>query len=402
MKKTTIGAFGVLAMWCAGVLAQAPAPSSVESIQSPAGANSSVPQMTTAGDRVVLSWVERDGSKSTLKYAERTASGWSAPMVVVASDTLMVNSADVPSVRAMPKGFAAHWMVENGSNPEAYDLRLAWSADGKSWTAPVAPNRDKTMSQHGFATLFATADGGTGVIWLDGRATHGDEGDMQLRSATFDPAHTSLGDSLVDSRVCECCSTSVALAADGPVAAYRRRSAAEIRDIYVTRLGTLGAPGTSGTTKWSMPIRVHADNFKIEGCPINGPSIAAHGKDVAVAWFTAPKEVDRSYVAFSHDGGRTFGKATRVEDDGTLGRMQVALAADGAAIVGWVEFANEKSTFKIRRVEASGARGPSTSVAAMSGTRFPRMAVAKNEVVLAWTESEKDSSRVKTARVVLK
>jgi hypothetical protein len=395
MKKKWIGISGVLATWCVGVLAQAPAPLVVESIQSPAGANSSVPQMTTAGDRVVLSWVERDGTKSALKFSERTASGWSAPLVVVASDKLMVNSADVPSVRAMPKGFAAHWMVESGPDPEAYDLRLAWSVDGKSWTAPVAPNRDKTMSQHGFATLFPTADGGTGVIWLDGRATHGDEGDMQLRSAMFDPAHKSLSDTLVDSRVCECCPTSVALAADGPVAAYRRRSTAEIRDIYVTRLGTLG------TGKWSMPIRVHADNFKIEACPINGPSIAANGKDVVVAWFTAPKEMERSYVAFSHDGGRTFGKATRVEDEGTLGRMQVALAADGAAIVGWVEFASEKSMFKVRRIDAAGARGASISVAAMSGTRFPRMAVAKNEVVLAWTESEKDSSRVKTARLRL-
>jgi hypothetical protein len=365
----------------------------LEPIESPAGAASSVPQMTVEGDRVVLSWVEREGTTSTLKFAERTASGWSAPMAVVASDKLMVNSADVPSVRAMPGGsLAAHWMVESGPDPEAYDLRVAWSANGRTWTSAVAPNSDKTMSQHGFATLFPTADGGTGVIWLDGRATHGDEGNMQLRSALFDRAHKPLGDSLVDSRVCECCPTSVAIGADGPVAAFRRRSMAEIRDIYVTRFGT---------SKWAMPVRVHADNFKIDACPINGPSIAAAGKSVVVGWFTAPKEVERSYVAFSADGGRTFGKATRVEDEGTLGRMQVALAPDGAAVVGWVEFANEKSTFKIRRIDAAGARGPGVAVAAMSGTRFPRMVVAKNEAVLAWTESEKDSSRVKTARVKL-
>jgi len=246
------------------------------------------------------------------------------------------------------------------------------------------------MTQHGFATLFPIADGGTGVIWLDGRTTHGEEGDMQLRSATFDRAHKSLSDSLVDSRVCECCPTSVALAADGPIAAYRNRTAGEIRDIYVTRLAA---------SKWSMPIRVHADNFKIEACPINGPSVAARGTDVVVAWFTAPNEKQQSFVAFSHDGGKTFGKATRVEDEGTLGRMQVGLAPDGAAIVGWVEFANEKSTFKVRRIDPSGARGPSVAVATISGTRFPRLAVAKNEAVVAWTESEKDSSRVKTARL---
>jgi hypothetical protein len=393
MTKT--GTIGVVTLCLAALaLAQAPAPLVVQSLASPAGSASSVPQMTVEGDRVVLSWVEREGTRSTLKFAERTASGWSTPMAVVASDRLMVNSADVPSVRALPDGaLAAHWMQESGPDPEAYDLRVAWSADGKTWSAPVAPNRDKTMSQHGFATLFPIAGGGTGVVWLDGRTTHGDEGDMQLRAATFDKTHKPLGDTMIDARVCECCPTSVALGADGPIAAYRDRTAGEVRDIYVTRL----AAG-----RWSMPTRVHLDNFKIEACPINGPAIAANGKDVVVAWFTAPKEQERSYVAFSHDGGRTFGSATRVDDAGTLGRMQVALTPDGAAIVGWVEFANEQSTFKVRRIEANGTRGPGVAVAALSGTRFPRLALGKNEITLAWTESVKDSSQVKTARVSLK
>jgi len=393
MKNAYIGTLSGLAIWCAVAVAQSPAALRVDRIDSPAGANSSVPQMTAAGDRLVLSWVERAGAKSSLKFAERMAAGWSSPMTVVSSDKMMVNSADVPSVRAMPEGFAAHWMMESGPDPEAYDLRVSWSTDGKTWTAPVAPNRDKTMTQHGFATLFPMADGGTGVIWLDGRTTHGEEGDMQLRSAVFDKAHKSLSDTLIDSRVCECCPTSVALSADGPIAAYRNRTAAEIRDIYVTRLGA---------GKWSMPLRVHADNFKIEACPINGPAIAANGKDVAVAWFTAPNEKAQSLIAFSHDGGRTFGKAVKVEDQGTLGRMQVALAADGAAVVGWVEFANEKSTLRVRRIAADGTRGPSVAVADISGTRFPRLAVAKNEAVVAWTESEKDSSRVRTARIALR
>jgi hypothetical protein len=394
MNRQWIGTFGALAIWWSAAHAQAPGGLKLEPLNSPAGANSSVPQMTAQGDRAVLSWVERAGTKSTLKFAERTAAGWSAPMIVVSSDRLMVNSADVPSVRALPDGsFAAHWMQENGPDPEAYDLRVAWSADGKTWTPPVAPNRDKTMTQHGFATLFPAADGGMGLVWLDGRATHGEEGDMQLRVAMFDKSHKPLGESLIASRVCECCPTSVALTADGPIAAYRNRSAGEIRDIYVSRLSA---------GKWSTPAPVHRDNFKIEACPINGPSIAANGKDVAVAWFTAPNEKQQSFVAFSHDGGATFGKAVKVEDQGTLGRMQVALAPDGAAIVGWVEFANEKSTFKVRRIDAMGARGPSVSVADISGTRFPRMVIAKNEAVLAWTESEKESSRVKTARIAIK
>lgn len=364
----------------------------VEPLTSPAGASSSVPQMTVEGDRIVMSWVEREGAKkSTLKFAERTASGWSAPLVVVSSEHLMVNASDVPSVRVMPDGsFAAQWLEESGPDPEAYNLRVAWSADGKTWSPGVAPNRDKTISQHGFASLFPADAGGLGVVWLDGRTTHGDEGDMQLRAAMFDKAHKLLSDTMIDARVCECCSTSVATTAEGPIAAYRDRTAGEIRDIYVTRLSA---------GRWSMPVNVHRDNYKIEGCPINGPAIAARGKDVVVAWFTAPNEMNRSYVAFSHDSGRTFGQPARVDDVSSSGHMGVALMNDGSAVVGWVEFANETSQFKVRRIAANGTKQPATTVAAVSGTRVPRLALGKGEVVLAWTETEKESSRVKTARI---
>jgi len=362
----------------------------VEPIASPSGANSSAPQLTVEGDRAILSWIERSGKQSALKFAERTATGWSEARTVVSSDHLMVNSADVPSVRAMPDGtLAAHWMEENGPDPEAYDLRLAWSADGRAWSAPVAPNRDKTISQHGFASLFPTAGGGLGLVWLDGRTTHGEEGDMQLRAAMYDGAHKQLSDTMIDARVCECCPTAVALAADGPVAAYRNRSAGEIRDIHVTRL----AAG-----RWTMPVPVHRDNFKIEGCPVNGPAIAARGKDVVVAWFTAPNEMNRSYLAFSHDGGKTFGAPVRADDKESLGRVVVALEKSGSAIVGWVESAAQTPQFQIRRVQANGTRSAAVTVANQSGTRYPRMALVRDEVVLAWTESEQESSRVKTAR----
>ena len=376
------------------VVAQAPGPPlAVEPVASPAGANSSAPQLTVEGDRAILSWIERSGTASAFKFAERTASGWSEARTVVSSDRLMVNSADVPSVRALPDGtLAAHWMEENGPDPEAYNLKLAWSADGRTWSAPVAPHRDKTVSQHGFASLFPTADGGLGLVWLDGRTTHGEEGDMQLRAALFDKSHKQLSDTVIDSRVCECCPTSVALSADGPIAAYRNRSAGEIRDIYVTRL-------VAG--RWTTPVPVHRDNYKIEGCPVNGPSVAAQGRDVAVAWFTAPNDKNRSYVAFSHDAGKTFTAPIAADEKESLGRVVVALRKDGSAIVGWVESSTEMSKFEIRRIQPNGTRSAAVAVANVSGTRYPRLVLARDEAVMAWTESEGESSRVKTARAKL-
>ena len=170
------------------------------------------------------------------------------------------------------------------------------------------------------------------------------------------------------------------------------------------RIGT-AAPAKSATSTsrdWRpaggrCPFRVHRDNFKIEGCPVNGPAIAARGKDVVVAWFTAPNEMNRSYLAFSHDGGRTFGAPVRADDEESLGRVVVALEKSGSRDrrLGGVA-PRRRRQFQIRRVQPNGTRSAAVAVANQSGTRYPRMALARDEVVLAWTESEQESSRVKT------
>src|SRR5262249_46893457 len=205
---------------------------------------------------------------------------------------------------------AAHWMQSNSPDPEAYDLRIAWSKDGgATWSPAVSPHHDGTKTQHGFASLFQAPGAGLGLVWLDGRATDPDApnatGNMSLRSATFSREGKQLRDAALDTRVCDCCETSIAATSEGPIVAYRNRSAKEIRDIYVSRL--------SGG-RWTTPVAVHNDNWEIDACPVNGPAISARARDVVVAWFAAPKEDGHAFVAFSKDGGRTFGAPQRIDD----------------------------------------------------------------------------------------
>ncbi len=135
------------------------------------------------------------------------------------------------------------------------------------------------------------------------------------------------GDEKIDGRVCSCCQTDAALAAAGPVIAYRDRSGEEVRDVSVIRRIAAG---------WSQPVRVHADNWKIPGCPVNGPAIAAAGRRVAVAWFTAAPPNPRVQAAFSEDGGATFGPAVVVDGDKPFGRVDLALDGNGDALVTWL------------------------------------------------------------------
>ena len=50
------------------------APLRIEPFSSPAGKNSSEPQFGVQGDRVTLSWMEVNGERATLRFAERTPS----------------------------------------------------------------------------------------------------------------------------------------------------------------------------------------------------------------------------------------------------------------------------------------------------------------------------------------
>jgi hypothetical protein len=107
-------------------------------------------------------------------------------------------------------------------------------------------------------------------------------------------------------------------------------------------------------------------------------------------------------VVFSRDGGRTFGAPARVDDASALGRVQVALLDDGSAAVGWVEFSEKKSTFRLRRVGADGARSAAVDVADMAGTRYPRLARAGRDVLVAWTDAPpRGAAHVKTARIAI-
>lgn len=377
----------------------------VKPVWSPAQAESGQPQLTVSERGVLLSWIERYGSNAFLKFAERTPDGWSEPMTVASGTDWFINWADVPSVLRLPDGtIAAHWLQRSGGGTYAYDVRLAFSKDnGQTWTPPASPHDDGTRTEHGFVSMFAMpgAKSELGLIWLDGRAMsgsghggparhgagggrgqagHAAGGDMALRFATYVTGGAKTSETVVDSRVCECCSTTATVTADGPLVAFRNRSDDEVRDIQVSRL-------EGG--KWSAPVSVHEDGWRIAACPVNGPMLSARGNDVAIAWFTAKGDTPQALAAFSQDGGRTFSEPIRLDDTAALGRVDILLLPDGSAVASYVEHADGRARFNIRRIDRAGRRSNPITVAGIEDGRasgYPRIAVHGNELVFAWVE----------------
>ena len=375
----------------------------IRASESPTSGDSREPELNTTHDgRIILSWVEKIGDKRyALRTATRDGQGWSEPHTVAQGENWFVNWADFPSVIALQDGsLAAHWLVKSGPSTYAYNVNISRSKDGgRTWSKPIVPHRDNTQTEHGFVSLIPLPDGRLGAVWLDGRNMKDmKEGDdhapaaesMTLRYAAIDADGKITDEAQLDERVCECCQTSAALTSEGAIAVYRDRSQTEVRDIYFVKQ-------VNGT--WSSPKPVYVDNWEINGCPVNGPSVAADGRRVVVAWFTEGSDQPRVKVAFSGDAGATFGAPIQVDEGEAVGRVDTLLLPDGSTLVCWMSGTVESGAIKVRRIRQDGTLGPSSVIAKIDISRssgFPRMARLNDEVHFAWTEFGKPS-HVRTA-----
>jgi len=394
MNKT-IALIPMFAMLAGPVAAPTP---TVTDLQSPAVAGSEEPNVTTSPDgRVYLNWLEPASPKGyALRFSIRGPQGWSAPKTIASGTNWFVSPADFPSLAVMSDGtLAANWLVATGGpGSEAYDINLAFSKDaGATWRKPIVPHRDGKKRQHGFLSWTPTADGKLVAIWLDGRNMPSEEeGNMALMYTTI-AANGSLGPEMqIDNRACECCKTSMARTPDGLIAVYRDRSEKEIRDISIARYTN---------SRWSPPEALSKDGWEIDGCPINGPAVSSNGKNVAIAWFTAPGDKPQVNLMMSVDSGKTFGKKIRVDGGNPAGRTEVLSLASGDAVVSWIERTAQGPRLHLRRFDSNGVGAAPIDVSKAGGVRsggFPKMVLSGNDIVVAWTDTS-EPSHVRTAVV---
>jgi hypothetical protein len=358
--------------------------SGITLLESPSGDGARFPFLAAdSTGRAVLSWVERgaDSVPAVRFSVRRRGEAWRRAETLVRDSALLVNFADFASVVPMDDGRLVGQWLRLGEARHAYDLFLAQSVnDGDIWSAPVNPHGNARPGEHGFVSMYSMPGGGTAVQFLDGSFAPPSARAMVLRHVLFDSTARVRDASVIDDRVCDCCQTDAAMTSRGPVVVYRDRSADEIRDIAVARRVGEG---------WEVGV-VHDDGWHINGCPVNGPAVAADGERVAVAWFTGARDTARVRIAFSDDAGATFGAALDLATGPTaLGRVDVALLPDGRALVVWLERATrEEADIRLAAVSAElsitwHAVAGRTDAGRPSG--FPRMTRAGDEVLVAWT-----------------
>lgn len=363
---------------------------------SPADSLSAEPYLFTDKNGIVyLSWIEKGKEKSSLKFAKLDNGQWSAPMVIASGNNWFVNWADYPMLASDGgDSLIAHILEKSEKSTYAYDVKLINSFDkGNSWSAPKLLHDDGKKAEHGFVSMLSYGENYF-ISWLDGRNTgmegesghheghHG--GAMTVRAAVVNKQGIKSGEWELDNRVCDCCQTSVAITANGPVVVYRDRSEEEIRDISIVRM-------VNG--QWTKPKTIFSDNWKIAGCPVNGPRVDAQGNNLAVAWFSAPDKKGQVNIVFSQDGGANFSTPIRIDEGKGIGRVDVIMLDEKSAMVSWME----GSVIKAARVYNDGKKELLITIASSSESRssgFPQMTKSGNDVIFAWADDKQKTIKV--------
>lgn len=359
---------------------------------------------------IFLTWIEfLNDTTDALYFSTMKRDKWSTPGTIALGTDWFVNWADFPSLavyRGNDDFLTVHWLRKSASGTYDYDIQIAQSQDhGRHWRQRFIPHRDSVAAEHGFVSLLPLPQYKMLAVWLDGRKMvssdtphanhdHGHGGPMTLRCAIFDTEGYISYEHELDDQVCECCQTDAVIASSGIVVVYRDRSAEEVRDISIVRFRK---------GQWTTPKTIYTDNWKIAGCPVNGPAIAAVGDTLAVAWFSAPEGVAQVKVAFSFDGGETFANPVRIDEGKPLGRVDIVMLSRNEAFVSWIENTDHGAQVVAATVGPKQKRGENIVITHTSESRqsgFPVMEKTGTKIVFAWTQVD-SVSVVKTATLAL-
>ncbi len=354
-----------------------------------------------------LSWVEYiNDSTDVLQYAELKNNEWTNPQEISRGSDWFVNWADFPSLCKSGDNLAAQWLQKSASGVYDYDVRISINENKSKWSESFIPHRDSIPSEHGFVTMLPLENGRFFATWLDGRNTkgeghgdhghgHGTGGAMTLRTAEFNSKGELKNEFELDNRVCDCCQTDAVKLNNNYAVVYRDRSEKEIRDISFSKFDG---------GNWTLPKTIHSDNWKITGCPVNGPAIAAFENQLAVVWFTAPENDTRVNLSFSENEGNDFSIPIRLDDGVPEGRVDIEWLDENRVLVIWMENIEDQAEIRAKIIDKKGKISESFSLHNIHQSRrsgFPVLAKNNNRFYLSWTHVENKKTKIKTGEIVL-
>jgi hypothetical protein len=169
--------------------------------------------------------------------------------------------------------------------------------ESQTWSEPKAIPGDKNEdNSHAFPQAILLPDGEVAAAWLDGRH-HLNHSSMYFAKTNGDEGFGK--DKIIGGPSCQCCKIGMYVDAEDILhIAYRGIEGDNIRDIHHFSSADNGA-------SFSDVSIVSNDQWHINACPHNGPSLTQMDNKLRILWFTGQGEAG-VYMASSPDEGTHF------------------------------------------------------------------------------------------------
>jgi hypothetical protein len=321
---------------------------------------------------------------------------WSSPQMVNSVKEAVQGEENVPKV-----AFAADnrayvvWSIpgEKGDKTRA-NIRFAMD-DGKGgFTAARTLNEIRDASR--FPIIEVAPDGNLLIAWIDRRMDQPHPRQLYLmrmnRNGEALTKNYKVGEGL-----CECCKLGIAFA-DGGKTIYmvdREVDGQKIRNHVLRK-------STDGGTTFADPVEISDDGWQVPSCPHSGPSLGRDKRgQLHVAWFTLGRSEKEAgiYYSVSKDNGKSFAPRQLVHANGAPEILynNLVVADDDTIYLAWNNLdSNNKAQIYVRTLAADGRTwSPIQQISNAKGNAGrPVLALRKNQLHVAWTETDGEDSRV--------
>ena len=252
------------------------------------GRANATPWLAAQGAHVAVVWAATAASRSDIFVAMSADAGATfAPPVQVntVAGEGRVNGEIPPRVALRARaGAAPDVVVAWNAKDQATGIKVARSVDGGATFSPPVPLQSPgAAGDRGWHALALDDEGVAHVLWLDHRGLAGpkaghahdaaaDDGlAMAQKSSLYYAAYgaSARPERALTPGVCYCCKSAVVALPGGTlVSAWRHVFPGNMRDMAFT------VSRDRGRT-FAPPARVSADGWAINGCPDDGPALAA-------------------------------------------------------------------------------------------------------------------------------
>lgn len=361
------------------------------------GINNAEPNLVAQDGKLSLSWVNSiRGKEASLLYSQLEDTTWKKPTTIASGNDWFVNWADFPANATNGDVLLTSHLQKSASGTYTYDIILNLrKLNGEIIKENFLLNTDGMEAEHGFVSVIPNNNDGFLITWLDGRNTVKEMKESHHKAMTIRVAEISsdgviFNETQLDARTCDCCQTSITMTKNGPMIVFRDRSNKEIRDIYFSQ---------KKDSVWSVPKPVFNDNWKINGCPVNGPKVVSNAINTATTWFTAAEGDPKVKISFLSDS--IFKEPIVLNDVDAIGRVDVAFINEAEVLVSYMETDDFGTYLRCKKVAKNGEVSEAITVAEINSGRstgVPQLEIMNGFAYMVWTVSVENKNQLKAVK----